>query len=116
MIPTAIHLSAALAIRDSLLPALARLARAIEAKVQAVGEQVKTGRTHLMDALPVTLGQEMHAWQTQVEEAAIRIDVSKDPAAPACARRDRSRNRRQCPSGIRGANHRTPCGPHADLA
>ncbi len=77
VIPTAIHLAAALAIRDSLLPALARLARAIEAKIRAVGGQVKTGRTHLMDALPVTMGQEMHAWQTQVEEAAIRIDSAR---------------------------------------
>ncbi len=77
VIPTAIHLAAALAVRDSLLPALARLARTIEAKIHAVGGQVKTGRTHLMDALPVTMGQEMHAWQTQVEDAAIRIDSAR---------------------------------------
>ncbi|MEX0896616.1 MAG: class II fumarate hydratase [Steroidobacteraceae bacterium] len=73
VIPTAIHLAAALAVRDSLLPALARLAEAIGTKIREVGGHVKTGRTHLMDALPITVGQEMRAWQTQVEDAAARI-------------------------------------------
>ncbi|MGH8198650.1 MAG: class II fumarate hydratase [Steroidobacteraceae bacterium] len=73
VIPTAIHLAAALAVRDSLLPALAKLAEAIGAKIREVGGHVKTGRTHLMDALPITVGQEMRAWQTQVEDAAARI-------------------------------------------
>jgi fumarate hydratase class II len=73
VVPTAIHLAAALAVRDSLLPALARLAQAIESRIREVGGQVKPGRTHLMDALPITVGQEMHAWKTQVEDAAIRI-------------------------------------------
>jgi len=75
VIPTAIHLAAALAVRDSLLPAVAKLARAIESKIREVGGQVKPGRTHLMDALPITVGQEMHAWKTQVEESALRIDA-----------------------------------------
>jgi fumarate hydratase class II len=75
VIPTAIHLAAALAVRDSLLPALAKLAQAIESRIREVGGQVKTGRTHLMDALPITVGQEMHAWKTQVEDAASRIDA-----------------------------------------
>ncbi len=75
VIPTAIHLSAALAVRDELLPALARLAQAIESKAAEVGDLVKPGRTHLMDALPITLGQEMRAWRTQVEESAIRIEA-----------------------------------------
>ena len=73
VIPTAIHLAAALELRDSLLPALADLARAIDAKAAAVGRHVKTGRTHLMDALPLTIGQEMGAWRSQVEEAASRL-------------------------------------------
>jgi len=75
VIPTAIHLAAALAVRDSLLPAVAKLAQAIESKIREVGGQVKPGRTHLMDALPITVGQEMHAWKTQVEESALRIDA-----------------------------------------
>ncbi len=73
VIPTAIHLATALELRDTLLPALAELARAIADKAAEVGDHVKPGRTHLMDALPITIGQEMHAWQTQVEEAALRL-------------------------------------------
>jgi fumarate hydratase class II len=73
VIPTAIHLSAALELRDTLLPALAALAQAIEAKAAAVGDVVKPGRTHLMDAMPVTVGQEMRAWRSQVESAAERL-------------------------------------------
>jgi len=74
VIPTAIHLAAALELRDSLQPALGALARALADKAAQVGGQVKPGRTHLMDALPVTVGQEMHAWQSQVEDAARRIE------------------------------------------
>ncbi len=73
VIPTAIHVSAALAVHADLLPALARLAAAIGAKADEVGAQVKIGRTHLMDALPVTFGQEMRAWRSQVNDAAARI-------------------------------------------
>ncbi|MGB5132090.1 MAG: class II fumarate hydratase, partial [Steroidobacteraceae bacterium] len=73
VIPTAIHLAAALELRDALLPALSELARAIADKAAQVGDHVKAGRTHLMDALPITIGQEMHAWQTQIEDAAVRL-------------------------------------------
>ncbi len=74
VIPTAIHLSAALALRDSLLPSLAELADAIGRRAGQAGDQVKTGRTHLMDALPITIAQEMRAWQTQVTQASIRLE------------------------------------------
>ncbi|MGH8130388.1 MAG: lyase family protein, partial [Steroidobacteraceae bacterium] len=74
VIPTAIHLAASLALRDVLLPALAALAKAIGGKIREVGGQVKPGRTHLMDALPITVGQEMRAWQTQVEDSGARIE------------------------------------------
>ncbi len=77
VIPTAIHVAAALAVRDDLLPALARLATAISARADAAGGQVKTGRTHLMDALPVTVGQEMRAWGSQVGDAAARIEGAR---------------------------------------
>jgi fumarate hydratase class II len=75
VIPTAIHLAAALELHESLSPALGTLARAIADKTSQVGGQVKPGRTHLMDALPITVGQEMHAWQSQVEDAARRLDA-----------------------------------------
>jgi fumarate hydratase class II len=73
VVPTAIHVSAALAVRDALVPALRRLADAIGAKADEAGSQVKAGRTHLMDALPVTVGQEMRAWRSQLEDAIARL-------------------------------------------
>jgi fumarate hydratase class II len=73
VIPTVIHLSAALALSESLLPAVKELIDTILRKAGDVGEHVKTGRTHLMDAMPVTLGQEMGAWRTQLEDAVTRL-------------------------------------------
>ena len=73
VIPTVIHLGAAIALSESLLPALKELIETIARKAGDVGETVKTGRTHLMDAMPVTLGQEMGAWRTQLEDAVTRL-------------------------------------------
>ena len=73
VIPTAIHVSAALLWRDQLRPALQHLAATLRNKEAEVGAVVKTGRTHLMDAMPVTLGQELGAWRTQVEKGLERI-------------------------------------------
>jgi fumarate hydratase class II len=72
-IPTSIHVAAALAVREQLQPALAHLAKTLAAKEKEVGEIVKTGRTHLMDAMPVTLGQEISAWRTQIENGIARL-------------------------------------------
>ena len=77
VIPTAIHVSAALAVRDDLTPALARLREVLSAKEAEVGTLVKTGRTHLMDAMPVTLGQELSGWRTQIESALERLAGSE---------------------------------------
>jgi fumarate hydratase class II len=73
VIPTAIHLSAAIALSGTLLPALMELIETLGRKAADVGETVKTGRTHLMDAMPITLGQEMGAWRSQVEDAVTRL-------------------------------------------
>ena len=73
VVPTAIHLSAALAVAEQLLPALQELSETIGRKAADVGETVKTGRTHLMDAMPITLGQELGAWRTLVEDSIARI-------------------------------------------
>jgi len=73
VVPTAIHLAAALAITEQLLPALKELSETIARKAGDLGEIVKTGRTHLMDAMPLTLGQELGAWRTQVEDGAARV-------------------------------------------
>jgi fumarate hydratase class II len=73
VIPTAIHLSAALAVERELLPALDHLAGVIEKKATACRDIVKTGRTHLMDAMPVRLDQELGAWATQVRSGIARV-------------------------------------------
>jgi fumarate hydratase class II len=73
VIPTAIHVSAALQLTKHLLPNLERLSKAIALKSKEVGQHVKSGRTHLMDALPLTLGQELSGWQTQVDQARERL-------------------------------------------
>jgi len=75
VIPTAIHVSAALAVHGQLLPAIEHLCEVLRAKEQQVGHIVKTGRTHLMDAMPVTLGQELSGWRTQMENDHARIEA-----------------------------------------
>jgi fumarate hydratase class II len=71
--PTALHIAAALALRDQLEPALDRLLAALAAKAEAWGEIVKIGRTHLQDATPLTLGQEFSGYATQIAKASGRI-------------------------------------------
>ena len=67
VIPTAIHVSAVLQLEEALLPALEHLHTTLLGKAAQVDGFVKTGRTHLMDAMPVTLGQELEAWASQIE-------------------------------------------------
>lgn len=76
VIPTCIHVSAASSIHDSLLPALRHLAFALQTKSEQCNSIVKTGRTHLMDAMPVTLGQELDGWRSQIEHAIERFNDS----------------------------------------
>ena len=73
VIPTCVHVSAAIAIQQQLLPALEHLSGVLEAKADELRDVVKTGRTHLMDAMPVTLGQELDGWRSQIEHAGERI-------------------------------------------
>src|SRR5690554_2818490 len=67
VIPTAIHVSAVLQLEEALLPALEHLHTTLLGKAAQVEAFVKTGRTHLMDAMPVTLGQELDGWASQIE-------------------------------------------------
>ncbi len=76
VIPTAIHVSAYLGIEEQLLPALAHLISSIDARALELQHTVKTGRTHLMDAMPVTFGQELSAWSTQIRQNMYRIQAS----------------------------------------
>ena len=66
VIPTAIHVSAALEVNEHLIPALTHLAKKIDRRAAELDSVVKTGRTHLMDALPVRMGQELGGWSTQI--------------------------------------------------
>jgi len=72
--PTAIHVSGCLLVTEELLPALEHLADAIHRRSKELSGVVKTGRTHLMDAMPVTLAQELSGWETQVRHGQQRIN------------------------------------------
>ncbi|MEM7283095.1 MAG: class II fumarate hydratase [Pseudomonadota bacterium] len=74
VIPTAIHVSAAMAIQQQLLPNLDYLHAKLMRKSEDLSQVVKTGRTHLMDAMPVTFGQEVGAWAHQIAQAKERIN------------------------------------------
>ena len=73
LIPTALHVSVAVALSSRLGPALAELAAALEAKSAEFRDIVKIGRTHLMDATPLTLGQEFSGYAMQVRKAGERV-------------------------------------------
>lgn len=73
VIPTCVHVGAAIAIKEQLLPALAHLSEVLAVKADETRHIVKTGRTHLMDAMPVTMGQELDTWRSQVEHAQERL-------------------------------------------
>ena len=73
VIPTCVHVSAAVGINERLLPALAHLSQTLAKKADETRDVVKTGRTHLMDAMPVTLGQELDAWRSQVDHGIERL-------------------------------------------
>ena len=83
-IPSALHIAAALALHEELLPALRGLATTIRAKSERDGHHLKTGRTHLMDALPVRLGQVLDGWAAQVE-AQIAALQAQQPRIQALA-------------------------------
>ncbi|QUV97378.1 aspartate ammonia-lyase [Chloracidobacterium aggregatum] len=73
-IPTAIHVSACLSTTHDLLPALRHLHSTIQTKAASVAHVVKTGRTHLMDAMPITLAQELTGWAWQIAHGIERIE------------------------------------------
>lgn len=73
VVPTAIRVSAQLAVVEDLLPALEHLRKTILTRGKALAKIVKTGRTHLMDAMPLTFAQEFGAWAAQLESAQARI-------------------------------------------
>lgn len=74
VIPSALHLSAALEVSERLLPALDHLAGTIEKRAAECKDVVKTGRTHLMDAMPLSLSQEFGGWAAQLRECSDRLE------------------------------------------
>lgn len=77
VIPTAIHLSAAIAVHSQLRPALVQLKETIDRRAEALSHVVKTGRTHLMDAMPLRMDQELGGWSSQVGQAIERFDSAQ---------------------------------------
>ena len=76
VIPTAIHVSAYMEVVEKLLPALKHLHETIRHKASDYEQVVKTGRTHLMDAMPVRLSQEMSGWASQISHGLDRLNAS----------------------------------------
>ena len=76
VIPTTLHVAAVLAIENDLLPALHHLQQALATKADEFDDVVKIGRTHLMDAVPIRLGQEFSGYARQIELAIARIEAT----------------------------------------
>ena len=76
VVPTVLHVAAVIAIEEQLLPALRYLSAALTAKAAEFDGIVKIGRTHLMDAVPIRLGQEFGGWARQVALAAERVEAT----------------------------------------
>ncbi|MBI4520638.1 MAG: class II fumarate hydratase [Gemmatimonadetes bacterium] len=81
VIPTAIHVAARTAIREELVPALQHLRHALAAKAQEFDDVLKSGRTHLMDATPVRLGQEFSGYAQQVQRGIERVERASEELA-----------------------------------
>jgi len=76
VIPTSIHVGAALLAHEHLLPALRHLSTTLADKAASVDHVTKTGRTHLMDAMPIRLSQELTTWKAQIDKGIDRIEAS----------------------------------------
>jgi fumarate hydratase class II len=81
VMPSALHVAAREAIAHDLVPALRRVAEVLREKAAAFDDVVKVGRTHLMDATPVRVGQEFSGWARQVESAIARLEVAAEGLA-----------------------------------
>ena len=83
VIPTSMHVAARLALENDLLPALERLQDALSEKAEAFDDVLKSGRTHLMDATPVRLGQEFGGYASQVAHNVRRLQAGSEELAEA---------------------------------
>ena len=110
VIPSAIHLAATDGVVNALIPALTTLAEALEAKADEFADVVKSGRTHLMDATPVTLGQEFGGYAAQVRHGIERLNATP-PRVAGGPGRDRGRQL-DPPQAARGRRHRGAARDH----
>ena len=76
VIPSAINVDAVLTLTNNLIPSMRHLKNSIEEKAKSIGDLPKNGRTHLMDAMPVTFSQEMSAWSAQIEDSITQYELS----------------------------------------
>ena len=74
VIPTTVHVSAAMSCHQQLVPALTRLITVIDERAEDLADTIKTGRTHLMDAMPISMGQELSGWSVQLRAALAHIE------------------------------------------
>ena len=101
--PSAVHLAALDEATNRLLPALERLEKAFADKAEEFKDIVKAGRTHLMDAVPVTLGQEFAGYAAQIRLGARRVRNALPQVAQIPLGRHRHRHRPQHASRVRRA-------------
>ena len=99
--PSAVHLAALAEIDNKLIPNLKTLEKSLAKKSRSFKNQVKSGRTHLMDAVPVTLGQEFGGYAAQVRLGIERVEATLPHVAPDPARRHRHRHRPEHPPALR---------------
>ena len=76
VIPSAINVDAVLTLTNNLIPSMRHLKNSIEEKAKSIGDLPKNGRTHLMDAMPITFSQEMSAWSAQIEDSITQYELS----------------------------------------
>ena len=76
VIPSTINIDASLSVRNNLIPSMQHLKNTIDEKAKSIGDIPKNGRTHLMDAMPVTFSQEMSAWSAQIQDAIEQYEQS----------------------------------------
>ncbi len=102
VIPSALHLAARLAIHEDLLPALGRLHASLARKAAELDGVVKLGRTHLMDATPVRLGQELAGWARQIELGIARLETASEGLAELALGGTAVGTGLNCPAGFAG--------------
>ena len=110
--PTTIHLAATEALATDVVPALEHLAAALRRRAADWADVVKAGRTHLMDAVPITLGQEAGGWATQVEYGVARVRDALPRLGAAPHRRHGGRHRAQRAARVRRGGRRAAARGH----